>query len=131
GVRLRVGAYAASVRDALLPEFVRSITELAKRFGPYPFPSLPVARLPAEGGGIEYPSSILMLDGSRLVAVHETAHQWFYAMVGDSQALHPWLDEAFATYAEELVNDDAPDDGALHAPGRVDSTTASYGGAIG
>ena len=83
GVRLRVGAYSATVRDALLPEFVRSITELSKRFGRYPFPSLSVARLPAGGGGIEYPSSILMLDGSREVAVHETAHQWFYAMVGD------------------------------------------------
>src|SRR4029079_17017501 len=127
GVRLRVGAYAASVRDALLPEFVRSITELAKRFGPYPFPSLPVARLPAEGGGIEYPSSILMLDGSRLVAVHETAHQWFYAMVGDSQALHPWLDEAFASYAEQLVNGDREPPDALQAPWPVDASTESYG----
>src|SRR4029079_7920008 len=123
GVRLRVGAYAASVRDALLPEFVRSITELAKRFGPYPFPSLPVARVPAEGGGIEYPSSILMLDGSRLVAVHETAHQWFYAMVGDSQAQHPWLDEAFATYAEHLVNGDSERPETLEAPGTVDRST--------
>jgi hypothetical protein len=127
GVRLRVGAYAANVRDALLPEFVRSITELAKRFGPYPFPSLSVARLPAEGGGIEYPSSILMLDGSRLVAVHETAHQWFYAMVGDSQALHAWLDEAFASYAEGLVDAEPPESGALNAPGAVDRSTESYG----
>ncbi|HJQ41826.1 MAG TPA: M1 family aminopeptidase [Jatrophihabitantaceae bacterium] len=127
GVRLRLGAPDVATRDALVPEFQRAIRELAKRFGPFPFPSLSVARLPAQGGGIEYPSAILMLDGSRLVAVHETAHQWFYAMVGDSQALHPWLDEAFATYAEELVNDDAPQDGALHAPGRVDSSTASYG----
>jgi aminopeptidase N len=86
-----------------------------------------VARLPAEGGGIEYPSSILMLDGSRLVAVHETAHQWFYAMVGDSQALHPWLDEAFANYAEELVDHDRPHDGALRVPQPVDASTESYG----
>ncbi len=49
-----------------------------------------------------------MLDSSRLVAVHETAHQWFYAMVGDSQALHAWLDEAFASYAEQLVDADPP-----------------------
>jgi aminopeptidase N len=127
GVKVRLGAPDATTRDNLVPEFRRAITELAKRFGPFPFPSLSVARLPASGGGIEYPSSILMLDGSRLVAVHETAHQWFYAMVGDSQALHPWLDEAFAQYAEELVDDDAPNDDAIDAPGPVDASTESYG----
>jgi aminopeptidase N len=61
------------------------------------------------------------------VAVHETAHQWFYAMVGDSQALHPWLDEAFATYAEELVNGDRFGGAALSAAGDVDRSTESYG----
>ena len=33
---------------------------------------------------------------------HEIAHQWFFAMVGNDQAEDPWLDEAFATYAEDL-----------------------------
>jgi aminopeptidase N len=129
GVRLRVGAADAATRDHLVPEFRRAITELARRFGPFPFPSLSVARVPAEGGGIEYPSSILMLDDSRLVAVHETAHQWFYALVGDSQALHPWLDEAFAEYAEELVDGTRRQSAfGRNAPGPVDASTASYGG---
>jgi hypothetical protein len=127
GVHLRLGAYTAALRDQLVPEFERAITELSARFGPFPFPSLSVARVPAGGGGIEYPSSILMLDGSRLVAVHETAHQWFYAMVGDSQARHPWLDEAFAQYAEHLVNGYAERPGTLEAPGTVDRSTESYG----
>jgi hypothetical protein len=128
GVKLRLGAPSASIRDDLVPEFRRAITELSRRFGPFPFPSLSVARLPASGGGIEYPSSILMLDGSRLVAVHETAHQWFYAMVGDSQAQHPWLDEAFAQYAEELTDGTrSSSDRALRAPGPVDASTESYG----
>jgi len=127
GVKLRLGAYSMKIRDALVPQFHRAIVQLSKHFGPFPFPSLSVARLPAEGGGIEYPSSILMLDGSRLVAVHETAHQWFYGMVGDSQALHPWLDEAFASYAEELVNRDRRPDKALKSPLPVDASTESYG----
>src|SRR5919112_4677507 len=29
---------------------------------------------------------------------------WFYGMVGNSQFRAPWLDEAFATYAEAVVN---------------------------
>jgi aminopeptidase N len=86
-----------------------------------------VARLPASGGGIEYPSSILMLDGSRLVAVHETAHQYFYAMLGNSQAQHPWLDEAFAVYSEQLVNGDPEGAEPLNRPGAVDRSTESYG----
>jgi Peptidase family M1 domain len=126
-VKLRVGAYSQDEGSALVGEFRRSITQLSSRFGPFPFPSLSVARLPAQGGGIEYPSSILMMDSSRLVAVHETAHQWFYAMVGNSQAQHAWLDEAFATYAEQLVDNDPLDQAALDEPGQVDQPTASYG----
>jgi hypothetical protein len=127
GVKVRVGAPDAAGRDALVPEFRRAIRALAARFGPFPFPSLSVAGLPAHGGGIEYPSSILMLDGTPFVAVHETAHQWFYAMVGDSQALHPWLDEAFATYAEHLVDHYAEPARVLDTPGAVDRSTESYG----
>jgi hypothetical protein len=127
GVKLRVGGYTQAERDQLVPEFQRAITELSARFGPFPFSSLSVARLPAGGGGIEYPAAIQMLDSSNRVAVHETAHQWFYAMVGDSQALHPWLDEAFASYAEQLLDNDPPAPAALTEPGQVDRPTASYG----
>jgi hypothetical protein len=129
GVRLRVGAFSTSLRDELVPEFARAIRALVPRYGPFPFPSLSVARVPAGGGGVEYPSSILMLDGTRLVAVHETAHQWFYAMVGDSQALHPWLDEAFAQYSEQLTDDDPGPQSVLNEPGVVDRSTESYGSA--
>jgi hypothetical protein len=36
------------------------------------------------------------------LAAHETAHQWFSAVVGNDQALQPWLDEALCTYSEAL-----------------------------
>jgi len=35
-----------------------------------------------------------------LITVHEVAHQWWYAQVGNDSALTPWLDEALATYSE-------------------------------
>ena len=108
--------------------------ELSARYGPPPFPvDQPRPAAGVGGGGIEYPGAIQMLDGcSRLVAVHETAHQWFYGMVGDSQALHAWLDEAFASYAEQLVDNDggtARQGGTLNLPGSVDKPTADYGDA--
>ncbi len=34
------------------------------------------------------------------ISVHETAHQWWFGMVGNDQALEPWLDEALSTYME-------------------------------
>jgi hypothetical protein len=127
GVRLRVGTPAGRAPDDLFRQHERAVRELAKRFGPFPFPALTVARLPIGGGGIEYPGSILMLDDSREVAVHETAHQWFYAMVGDSQARDPWLDEAFATYAEQLVDGGNGDLGVLSLPGRVGESMQDWG----
>ncbi len=35
-----------------------------------------------------------------IITVHEVAHQWWYARVGNDQAVTPWLDEALATYSE-------------------------------
>ncbi len=36
------------------------------------------------------------------IAAHETAHQWWYGLVGNDQALEPWLDEALSTYMEYI-----------------------------
>lgn len=35
-----------------------------------------------------------------IIAAHEVAHQWFYGLVGNDQALEPWLDEALSTFSE-------------------------------
>ncbi len=40
-----------------------------------------------------------------LLAVHETAHQWWLEMVGSDQAMQPWLDEMLATYSEYLYTE--------------------------
>ncbi len=41
---------------------------------------------------------------SNLVAigVHEMAHQWWFGLVGNDQAMEPWLDEALAVYSEAI-----------------------------
>ncbi|HEY6744711.1 MAG TPA: M1 family aminopeptidase [Mycobacteriales bacterium] len=126
GTKLVVGTAPGKSPGMLLIEASRGVRELSARLGPAPFPVINLARLPIGGGGIEYPGSILLLDDSRTVTVHELAHQWFYAMVGNSQARDPWLDEAFASFAEEEV-DGTTDVGALKLPGKVGASTASYG----
>jgi hypothetical protein len=74
------------------------------RFGPFPYQHVVVAVLPDIAGGIEYPGMILMSTRQDKGATlsHELGHQWFYGLVGDDQARDPWIDEAFATYAEAV-----------------------------
>jgi aminopeptidase N len=106
GVRVTAGVLpgAETGADRLAASTVTAIGSLEEHLGPFPFRTLTVPLLPDYGGGIEYPSSILQASPSRGVLVHEVAHMWFYGMVGNSQFRDPWLDEAFATYAEALVH---------------------------
>jgi hypothetical protein len=92
GVAVSPVAVAAEVRGDL--------AELARRFGPYPWPQLHVAVLPDQTGlGIEYPTMIFLGQGTAgALTTHEVAHQWFYSLVGDDQARDPVLDEGLATY---------------------------------
>jgi aminopeptidase N len=129
GTTVQVGTTPNKTPQKLLTEAERGVQELVARFGPPPFPTITLARLPINGGGIEYPGAIMLLDDSRVVTVHELAHQWFYAMVGNSQARDPWLDEAFATFTEEEIDGtEAATRGALKLPGKVGASTTSYGG---
>jgi aminopeptidase N len=47
------------------------------------------------------------------LSAHETAHQWWYGLVGNDQAMEPWLDETLSTYSELLFYE-------RHYPGEVD-----------
>ncbi|TFV76918.1 peptidase M1 [Blastococcus sp. CT_GayMR19] len=104
--------------DQLADWTLQAIADLERRLGPFPYRTLTVPLLPDYGGGIEYPSSILMATSTRFVLVHEVAHMWFYGMVGNSQFRDPWLDEAFATYAEETT-DPPPADRLAERLGRA------------
>lgn len=37
-----------------------------------------------------------------IITPHEISHQWFFSLVGNNQAMEPWLDETLATYSEVL-----------------------------
>lgn len=110
-----------------LAESAASIIEdLEKYFGPFPFDTLSIPLLPDFGGGIEYPSSILLAGESRGILVHEIAHMWFYGMVGNSQYRDPWLDESFASYAEQLTDDPEPDTSDLAEPGDIGASMGEF-----
>lgn len=112
GVRVTVGVLpeAEATPEELLEATDEAIADLEEFLGPFPYGTLTVPLLPDYGGGIEYPGSILQASPSRQVLVHEVAHMWFYGMVGNSQFRDPWLDEAFATWAEAVVNPSSAED---------------------
>jgi hypothetical protein len=76
-------------------------------YGVYPYREFDVVENPTPTG-VEYPGLVQIAernwrkanDSLEVTIAHETAHQWFYALVGNDQVNHPWLDEALATYSE-------------------------------
>ncbi|MCS7197750.1 MAG: M1 family aminopeptidase [Candidatus Bipolaricaulota bacterium] len=80
---------------------VDAVHFFSERFGPYAYPMITVAQVTV-GGGMEYPGIIMIAGGSTEEIVHELAHQWWYGAVGNDEMDEAWLDEAFATFSEEL-----------------------------
>jgi hypothetical protein len=130
GVRVTTGVLPGSGRDParLARSTGAAIEALSGRFGSFPYATLTVPWLPDFGGGIEYPSSILLASADDTVLVHEVAHMWFYGMVGNSQFRDPWLDEAFASYAESVSGDPPAAEVArlLATDGDVGGSMASF-----
>jgi hypothetical protein len=99
--------------QAVLDEVAKALATYSALFGPDPYPSLGIVESPFYDGQ-EYDGLFFLsqdfytaYDGTVLnnlvdIAVHETAHQWWFGSVGNDQALEPWLDEALATYSERL-----------------------------
>jgi hypothetical protein len=75
--------------------------------GPYPYAVFNVAQS-AGGYGMEGPGIIWIPTGVasgnlRYLVHHETAHQWFYGIVGADQAAEPFTDEAAADFLARHV----------------------------
>jgi hypothetical protein len=98
---------------AILNAATRAVGLFEAKFGTYPYGSLSIVQADLNDGQ-EYDGLIFLAtkfyneyDGSarsNLVAigVHEMAHQWWFGLVGNDQAMEPWLDEALAVYSEAI-----------------------------
>lgn len=85
-----------------------------RRFGRYPYSHLAVVQADFFVGGMEYPC-LVMIDKNlysqgqqwlEYVTVHETVHQWWYAVVGNDQIDEAWLDEGLTEYSTILYYED-------------------------
>jgi hypothetical protein len=105
-VRVTIGAEKTSGArpQSFLPPIREALQSYSARFGPYPWSTYTAAVMSDFAvGGYEYPTLVFLGSASGHQAAHETAHQWFYSLVGNDQARDPWLDEALAAWSETAV----------------------------
>lgn len=100
-------------------DIAKEVTEISKTsieifselFGQYPYKNYSVVASDFFIGGMEYPNMV-MIDESlynkkdtfllEYVIAHETAHQWWYGVVGNNEITEPWIDEALTEYSTIL-----------------------------
>lgn len=99
--------------EAILNAIVQAVGVFNQVFAPYPYKSISIVET-FYPDGMEYDGLFFLsqafynaYDGTLLnnlimIGVHEAAHQWWFGLVGNDQAMEPWLDEALATYSEEI-----------------------------
>ena len=102
-VYYRPGAPGAAMLDAAADAF----DALERRLGSYPHRTFRVAQS-AGAYGMESPGLIWIPTGVpaanlRYLAAHETAHQWFYGIVGNDQSQQPFADEAAADFVARYI----------------------------
>jgi hypothetical protein len=103
----------SSAGDAAADLAVQAITLYSELYGPLDKDSISLVEADFLHG-MEFDGLVLLSRGFymfyngtpetnlTIITPHELSHQWFFSMVGNNQALEPWLDESFATYSEAL-----------------------------
>lgn len=98
--------------DYCLSVASKALHYFSNTFGNYPYKSLEIVKAPFLHGGMEYPSVVIVSDNIidkfdlAKVIVHEIAHQWWYAVVGNNEISESWLDESLAEYSTILFFSD-------------------------
>ncbi|EMR01955.1 M1 family metallopeptidase [Cesiribacter andamanensis] len=98
-------AYAPAWKQAQ-PYVVKAFEVMNRDFGVYPYKQYSIIQ--GGDGGMEY-AMATMVTGKRSlkslvgVSVHELVHSWYQMVLGTNEALYPWMDEGFTSYASDHV----------------------------
>ena len=82
---------------------------LNKNVGEYPYEQYSVCEADFCYGGMEYPCLTMITSGSAAyqeAVAHETAHQWFYGIIGNDQIANAWQDEGLADFVTYMYLDE-------------------------
>jgi len=75
---------------------------MEKKFGPYPYPQY--SFIQGGDGGMEYAMATLIKGPGLGTVFHEWMHNWYQHVLGNNESLYPWMDEGFASFAEDDIS---------------------------
>lgn len=90
-----------------LPKYMVKVMDFYNhKVGPYPYKQY--SFIQGGDGGMEYAMCTLMLGSGTLegilgTATHELGHSWFQHILASNESKHPWMDEGFTTYIEDMA----------------------------
>lgn len=121
--------YSATPENGKLDEIKKYFDFYSAEFGEYPYKTFSVVETGLFCGGTEF-SGLCFLsckgdDESKLrAALHETAHQWWGAVVGNNQTADGYIDEGLAEYSSYLYLLSSGQTDAANA--MIDKAKAAY-----
>lgn len=115
----RIGPEAV---EMVADQTAQTLAAFTADLGRLPWPSLDVVAAPIAPGaaGMEFPGMVWVDTGAwpgpgadvgSYVLVHEVAHQWFHALVGNGSLSAPVVDESLAQYLSVVAFDELFGDG--------------------
>lgn len=87
---------------------IDAIKTFSEKFGQYPYSTFSIVKTNFIHGGMEYPNLVYIsdaisdVDDYKNVIIHETAHQWWYGLVGSNAFRCGWLDEGLTDFSTAL-----------------------------
>lgn len=99
--------YSASPENGKIDEIKKYFDFYSSEFGGYPYKTFSVAETGLFCGGAEFSGLCFISDKSYdenklSAALHETAHQWWGAVVGNDQTTDGYIDEGLCEYSAYL-----------------------------
>ncbi|PXY45109.1 M1 family metallopeptidase [Flavobacterium hydrophilum] len=103
----------------LEPLMVKVMDYYNQKVGPYPYKQY--SFIQGGDGGMEYAMCTLMLGNGTLegilgTATHELGHSWFQHILASNESKHPWMDEGFTTYIEDMALNELAGDKKVSNP---------------
>lgn len=80
----------------------KALPYIEKKFGAYPYPQY--SFIQGGDGGMEYAMATLLKGPGIGTVFHEWMHCWYQHILGSNESLYPWMDEGFASFAEDDIS---------------------------